>query len=126
MSYKYFQDFPVIRYEGRKVRDITRRASFVRAVSNNPYVYYSYTIKDGQRAEDVALEYYGSVDYIWLVYMANNIIDPYYEWPMDASTFNDYLVDKYTAESGKIGEDVIDWTKNESIDDNILYYIKKV
>jgi hypothetical protein len=58
--------------------------------------------------------------------MANNIIDPYYEWPMDAQTFNDYLVDKYKAESGKIGEDVIDWTKNESIDDNILYYIKKV
>jgi hypothetical protein len=45
---------------------------------------------------------------------------------MDASTFNDYLVDKYTADSGKIGEDVIDWTKNESIDENILYYIKKV
>lgn len=126
MSYKYFQDFPVIRYEGRKVRDISRRASFMRAVSNNPYLYYSYTVTDGQRAEDVALEYYGSVDYVWLVYMANNIIDPYYEWPMDAATFNDYLVDKYTAESGEIGEDVIDWTKNVNIDDNILYYIKKV
>ena len=58
--------------------------------------------------------------------MANNIIDPYYEWPMDTQTFNDYLVSKYTAQSGEIGEDVIDWTKNPNIDTNILYYIKTV
>jgi len=126
MSKKYFQDFPIITYQGRRVRDISRRASFIRAVSNNPYVYYSYTVKDGERAEDIALEYYGSVDYVWLVYMANNIIDPYYEWPMDAQTFNDYLVSKYTEQSGEVGEDVIDWTKDETIDENVLYYIKKV
>jgi hypothetical protein len=126
MAYKYFQDFPVIQYEGRKVRDITRRSTFLKGVSNNPYLYYSYTVTDDERAEDVALSYYGSVDYIWLVYMANNIIDPYYEWPMDSQTFNDYLVSKYTAQSGKIGEDVIDWTKDETIDSNVIYYVKKV
>ena len=126
MAYKYFQDFPVIQYEGRKVRDITRRSTFLKGVSNNPYLYYSYTVTDDERAEDVALSYYGSVDYIWLVYMANNIIDPYYEWPMDSQTFNDYLVSKYTAQSGRIGEDVIDWTKDETIDSNIIYYVKKV
>ena len=58
--------------------------------------------------------------------MANNIIDPYYEWTMSAQTFNDYLVSKYTEESGRIGEDVIDWTKDTTIDENILYYIKTV
>ena len=126
MAQKYFEDFPIIKYEGRNVRDISRRASFVRAVANNPFVYYPYTVKEGERAEDIANAYYGSVNYVWLVYMANNIIDPYYEWPMDAQTFNDYLVAKYTAESGRVGEDVIDWTKDESIDENILYYVKKV
>ena len=126
MTKKYFEDFPVIKYQGRNVRDISRRASFIRAVANNPFLYYSYTVKDDERAEDIALDYYGSVDYVWLVYMANNIIDPYYEWPMDAQTFNDYLVAKYTAESGRVGESVIDWTKDETIDENILYYVKKV
>ena len=126
MATKYFENFPNIEYQGRKVRDISRRASFVRAVANNPYVYYPYTVKEGERAEDISLNYYGSVDYVWLVYMANNIIDPYYEWPMDTQTFNDYLVAKYTDQSGEIGEDVIDWTKNENIDENILYYIKTV
>ena len=126
MATKYFEHFPVIEYQGRKVRDISRRASFARSLANNPFVYYSYTVQEGERAEDIALEYYGSVDYIWLVYMANNIIDPYYEWPMDGQTFNDYLVDKYQAQSGKIGEDVIDWTKDATIDENIIYYVKTV
>ena len=123
---KYFENFTVIEYEGRRIRDISRRSNFVRAVSNNPYLYYPYTVTEGERAEDIANFYYGSVDYVWLVYMANNIIDPYHEWPMDPQTFNDYLVEKYQAESGEIGEDVIDWTRDPNNDDNIIFYVKKV
>lgn len=123
---KYFENFPIIEYEGRRVRDISRRSNFVRAVSNNPYLYYPYTVSEGERAEDIAQFYYGSVDYVWLVYMANNIIDPYHEWPMDPQTFNDYLVEKYTEESGEIGEDVIDWTRDPNNDDNIIFYVKRV
>jgi|TARA_R110000744_G_scaffold22079_1_gene56722 hypothetical protein len=123
---KYFENFPIIEYEGRRVRDISRRTSFVRALSNNPYIYYPYTVSEGERAEEVAHFYYGSVDYVWLVYMANNIIDPYHEWPMDPQTFNDYIVEKYTEESGEVGEDVIDWTRDPSNDDNIIFYVKKV
>ena len=123
---KYFENFPVIEYEGRRIRDISRRSNFVRAVSNNPYLYYPYTASEGERAEDIANFYYGSVDYVWLVYMANNIIDPYHEWPMDPQTFNDYLVEKYQQESGEIGEDVIDWTRDPNNDDNIIFYVKKV
>ena len=126
MATKYFQNFPVIEYQGRRVRDISRRASFARSLANNPFVYYSYTVSEGERAEDIALDYYGSVDYVWLVYMANNIIEPYYEWPMDGQTFNAYLVNKYQDQSGRIGEDVIDWTKDTSIDENIIYYVKTV
>jgi hypothetical protein len=123
---KYFENFPVIEYEGRRIRDISRRSNFVRAVSNNPYLYYPYTVSEGERAEDIANFYYGSVDYVWLVYMANNIIDPYHEWPMDPQTFNDYLVEKYQQESGETGEDVIDWTRDPNNDDNIIFYVKKV
>lgn len=123
---KYFENFPIIEYEGRRVRDISRRTNFVKAVSNNPYLYYPYTVGEGERAEDIAQFYYGSVDYVWLVYMANNIIDPYHEWPMDPQTFNDYIVEKYTEESGEVGEDVIDWTRDPLNDDNIIFYVKKV
>ena len=46
MATKYFEHFPVIDYQGRKVKDISRRPAFVRAVANNPYLYYSYTVKE--------------------------------------------------------------------------------
>ena len=109
---KYFENFPIIEYQGRRVRDITRRGSFLKSLQNNAYLYYPYTVKEGERAEDVAQFYYGSVDYVWLVYMANNIIDPYHEWSMDPQTWNDYLVEKYQDQSGEIGEDVIDWIQD--------------
>ena len=43
MATKYFENFPIIEYEGRRVRDITRRSGFVRSASSNPYLYYPYT-----------------------------------------------------------------------------------
>ena len=123
---KYFENFPLIDYQGRRVRDISRRSSFLTAIQNNPYLYYPYTVKANERAEDVANACYGSVDFVWLVYLANNIIDPYHEWPMDENTFNDYLVDKYAEQSGETGEDVIDWIRDEANDQNIIYYVRQV
>lgn len=126
MATKYFENFPIVEYNGKKVRDITRRNTFVKNVSTNPMLFLPYTVKQNERAEDVAQFYYGSVDYVWLVYMANQIIDPYYEWPMDEETFNNYLIAKYGEVSGQVGDDVVDWTKDDTIDDNIIYYYKEV
>ena len=126
MATKYFENFPIVEYNGKKVRDITRRNNFVKSISTNPMLFLPYTVKQNERAEDVAQFYYGSVDYVWLVYMANQIIDPYYEWPMDEETFNNYLIAKYGDVSGEVGDDVVDWTKDDTIDDNIIYYYKEV
>jgi len=123
---KYFENFPTINYNGRRVKDITRRSAFLTAVQNNPYVYYPYTVSSNERAEDVARFYYGSVDYVWLIYLANNIMDPYHEWPMNENTFNDYLVDKYAEQSQQTGEDVLDWIRDPTRDENIIYYVRQV
>lgn len=123
---KYFEYFPVVNYKGTRVRDITRRSQFIRKVTSNPYLFMPYTVKEGERPQDIALDYYGSVEYDWIVLMANNIIDPYYQWPLEESDFNKYLVDKYTFQSGRKGEAVIDWLKDENIDENIIYYYRPV
>jgi hypothetical protein len=123
---KYFENFPTIEYNGRRVKDITRRNNFARNISNNPYLFMPYTVKQGERAEDIAEFYYGSVDYIWLVYLANNIIDPYHEWPFDEYNFNQYIMKKYEKESGEIGEDIVAWTQSEENEENVLYYYREV
>lgn len=92
---KYFKNFPIIEYQGRRVKDITRRTQFVKDISTNPYLHLPYTVKEGERPEDIAQYYYGSVDYIWLVYLANAITDPYHDWPKSQDQLHEYLIEKY-------------------------------
>jgi hypothetical protein len=122
----YFENFPTINYQGRNVRDITRRNKFFKSVTTNPLLFLPYTVKEGERAEDIAYRYYGSTDYTWLVYLANNIVDPYHQWPLDEENFNKYLIQKYEARSLKTGYEVLDWAQNQTIDSNIIYYYKEV
>lgn len=126
MTTRYFENFPVIEYQGRNVRDITRRNRFLREVSSNPLLFLPYTIKEGQRAQDIAYKYYGSTDYTWLVYLANNIVDPYHQWPLSEDDFHKYLINKYEQESQRTGYEVVDWTQSEATEDNIVYYYKEV
>jgi hypothetical protein len=122
---KYFQDFPTITYEGQRVRDITRRNNFSQFVASNPMLFMPFTVKEGEKPEDIANYYYGSVDYTWLVYMSNNIIDPYHQWPMAEADFNNYLIEKYGTQSGRVGEEVVEWTKEDN-GENIIYYYREV
>ena len=126
MSNNYFEQFPLIKYGNVSVKDLSKRARFIEVARNNPYVFLPYTIKDNEKPEDIAYYYYGSTDYTWLVYMANNIIDPYTDWPLSEENFNNYLIQKYAAKSRKTGYEVVDWTQNQTITDNILYYYKVV
>lgn len=123
---KYFESFPTINYNGYNVTDITRRNRFTQEVRSNPYAYMPYTVKEGERPEDIANWYYGSVDYVWLVYYANNIIDPYHQWYLDEYNFNKYLSQKYESQSGLKGDDVVDWTRDPNNDENIIYYYREV
>lgn len=122
---RYFENFPTIEYEGQRVKDITRRNQFTKLVSTNPLLYMPYTVREGERPEDIANFYYGSTDYTWLVYVSNNIIDPYHQWPMSEADFNNYLIEKYGEQSGRIGEEIVDWTREDN-GENIIYYYREV
>ncbi len=122
----YFDQLPIINYNGYQVRDLTRRNRLLPVSISNPYLFLPYTITDEDRPEDIAYYYYGSTDYTWLVLLANNIIDPYHDWPLKEDDFHKYLIKKYEVASGKKGYEVVDWAKNETISDNVVYYSRKV
>ena len=122
----YFDQMPIINYNGYQVRDLTRRNRLLPVSISNPYLFLPYTIADEDRPEDIAYYYYGSTDYTWLVLLANNIMDPYYQWPLKEDDFNKYLIKKYEQRSGLSGYAVVDWAKDETVDDNIVYYSKVV
>lgn len=49
----------------------------------------------GFRSDQLADAYYGDSELNWLIYLANEIVDPYYQWYMDDLTFNEFILEKY-------------------------------
>ena len=39
--------------------------------------------------------YYDDPQLVWLIFLANNILDPYYDWPLPQNQFGDFLISKY-------------------------------
>lgn len=123
---RYFTHFPLTQYQGKSVRNITKRSKIRDNILADPYIYLPYTIADGEKPETIAQLYYGSVADTWLVLLANNITDPYYEWPLSDEEFDQYFIDKYSEISGKTGFDVIRWGQSTARKDNIVYYYKMI
>lgn len=122
----YFSNFPVLKYNNIEVRDITRRTEFIHKSLKDPMLFLPYSVKEGEKPETIAYYYYGSVEYTWLVLLANEMLDPYTDWPLDTEDFHKYIAAKYEDQSGYSKYwDIIAWTQNELITDNIVFYYKE-
>lgn len=120
---KYFSYLPKTKYGDYTITNIARRVKVKDILKNSPYVFMPYTVENDDRPEDVAFYYYGNVSYTWLIYLANEMIDPYSNWPLKYIDFENMIMKKYANQANTIGYDVINWTQNTNINDNILYYI---
>lgn len=81
--------------------DITNILSHVQIVDKlkqHVTVFYDYIIADGDRPDTVATKVYGGPEFTWIVLVMNNITSAY-DWPLDTTEFNSYIVDKYTSVS---------------------------
>lgn len=96
----YFSKFPTIQYSMSEyytilATNIAVRFAFESKFKNNTSAYYKYVIKDDESPEIVAYKAYGSAERHWIVLYMNDIIDPYYDWPLNYVNFNKYIIDKY-------------------------------
>jgi len=90
-----FKHFPRITYDNKESRNIISKASFVKKVLEKYKIYYPYTIKDGERPDTIAYDYYGESSYEWLVCYPNNILDIISDWPKSYAEFYRYLISSY-------------------------------
>lgn len=91
----YFANYPVITYRGLNIRNLMLNAQVVKGVLSKTSVVYPYTLEEGDTPTMIAYDYYGSVDYVWLVLMSNNMIDPYTDWYKSQLDFAAYIDKKY-------------------------------
>lgn len=75
--------------------NLMARVSVIPEVLKNPLVYYQYDIQEGDTPEIIAHKYYGDSYRYWIVLFVNEIMDPQWDWPMDSTTFNTFIQDKY-------------------------------
>ena len=92
---KYFDNFPDTVYNGTTLKNITMRAKILDSYKSNASNFYPYTLSDGETADNLAYDYYGDPGYNWIIYYCNDIIDPYYDWPVSNKDFDAYIKDKY-------------------------------
>lgn len=119
----YFNYFPKVKYGNKTAIDISRKSQFVDAALKNTTLLLPYTVNEGERPEDIAFAYYGTIDYYWIILMANNIQNYYTDWVMDDQTLHKYISNKYSEVSGERDAAVLSWTQNQKILENILYYL---
>lgn len=97
----YFSYFPQTDYsypDGyvKTVVNIFKRAKMASLSDTiKTTVFYKYTIREGERVEDIANGYYGDTQYYWVILYANDIINIYSQWPKSHTQFEDYIVSTY-------------------------------
>lgn len=93
----YFKHLPTILYAGQQGKNLLARAQLSENTKKQATLYYPYTIDEntGTRAELLSYYYYEDPGYDWLIYFANEVVDPYYDLGLSSSDFNKYIVKKY-------------------------------
>lgn len=91
---KYFSKFPLVSYNGSNVIDITRKVVIANTSLSNPNIFYPLTLNAGQRSDQVSRKYYGDPYEEWIIWLSNQIIDPY-QWYMNSTQFSDFINQKY-------------------------------
>jgi hypothetical protein len=100
---KFFDSYPILLYDIFGTRDgsykgatnVFNRTKILDAVKSSASLYYEYSIQEGDTPEMVADKYYGDPELHWVVLYMNEIIDPFYDWPLDYTKFLKYVQNKY-------------------------------
>jgi len=97
----YFSNFPQIQYtlpslnRVNTVTDVTRRFVIRDFYKKNLFSFFKYDIIEGQRPDSVAYDLYGDTTLDWLILLPNEILDPYFQWPLSQNQLNDMIRKKY-------------------------------
>jgi hypothetical protein len=98
----FFSKFQLLGYDingdGQKTIavNILQRIKMRDILINDYLVFYTYQIKENDTPEIIADKLYGSSQYHWLVLLANNIVDPVYDWPMNQDDLIATIQKKYS------------------------------
>lgn len=102
MPTPYYSTIPYLSYDMlddnsfRASVNIMQRIKIRDVIKTEMLEMYEYLVKDGERIEDIAHRYYGWTGYHWIIMLANDIYDPYRDWPLSYEDFVAFIRGQYT------------------------------
>lgn len=94
-SSRYFSILPLIPYDGKIAVNLLARSAISEVSKTKASNYYPYTVKEGDRADVLAETYYNDGQYDWMIFLANQITDPYYDYTLRNEDFDAMIIDMY-------------------------------
>lgn len=100
----YFDKIPKIKYDinhsliNQQYDDVTNVFFRVRVLQNvldNINSYYVAEIEEGETPEILSEKVYKDPGGNWIILIANRILDPQWDWPVDSEVFKKFIIDKY-------------------------------
>ena len=93
---RYFDKFPTIDYNGTPAKNILARVDFTAEAKRDVFSNFDYTIEEGiSRPDLLSYGYYNNSYYDWLIYLSNEIIDPYHDYYKESGDFSSHVLAKY-------------------------------
>jgi len=100
----YFKYFPKLLYSPSKgkrdykvVPNIFAKSVFLKESLQNSSLVFKYSVKDGEKPEDIAFKMYNDPEKHWIILLANDVMDPQYDWVLGQNQFKDYINKKYSS-----------------------------
>jgi hypothetical protein len=98
--------YPIINYDNCNIIDISKRFSITNIDTvRSKEIYFWYTIQGWKSPENIAYDFYGSCDYVWVILSLNNIVHPIKDWLLSDEELRIFIEKKY--ENKKIYPDGI-------------------
>ena len=102
----YFKELPDVSYpsplsdrrsdrEYITIKNLFRRVKLRDDLVNQVTAFEKYEVRQGERPDLVAEEYYDNQDLDWLVLISNNITNVRDQWPLSDNELYNYAVEKY-------------------------------
>jgi len=122
---RYFSRFPLVDYNGTPAKNILARVDFTDEAKRDIYSNFDYVIQDDLiRPDFLSYTYYDSSQYDWMIYLSNNVIDPYHDYYLSTSDFEKYIVGKYGTTLSATQKTMFyrnDWASDESLITESVY-----
>ena len=76
-------------------KNLWRRSEIVKEFKNSLTLFNEYIINNGEKPEIIANRLYKNPFYTWTLFVANDIVNYYEQWPRSARQLREYVSSKY-------------------------------